>query len=144
VNKVPFFANVSDHIKFTTADIANRKIKQLVLASQHVQAVYAARDFRIKFMLMDGEFVPMKHALATAGIVINTTSAKEHVPKIKRQIRVIKERVRATRHTLPFKVIPLLMIIDLIYSSILWINASHPKAASALPAAVWKLRPGTR
>ena len=64
--------------------IANRKLKQLVLASQHVQAIYAARDFKIKFMIMDGEFVPLKHDLATAGIVLNTTAANEHVSKIER------------------------------------------------------------
>jgi hypothetical protein len=102
INKVPFFATISDHIKFTTTEhIANRKLKQLVLASLHVQAIYAARDFKIKVMIMDGEFVPLKHNLATAGIVLNTTAANEHAPKIERQIHVIKERVRATRHTLP-------------------------------------------
>jgi hypothetical protein len=40
INKVPFFATVSDHIKFTTTEhIANHKLKQLVLAdaSLHVQ-----------------------------------------------------------------------------------------------------------
>jgi hypothetical protein len=41
---------------------------------------------------------------------------------------VIKERARAARYTLSFKVIPLLMLIDLIYSSILWINAFPPKS----------------
>ncbi len=76
---------------------------------------------------MDREFVPMKHELASAGIMLNTTAANEHVPKIERQIRVIKERVRATRHSLPFKLIPLLMLIELIYSSTLWINAFPPK-----------------
>ena len=119
INEVPFFATVSDHIKFTTMKhIANRKLKQLVLASQHVQAIsYAASDFKIKVMIMDGEFVPLKHDLAIAGIVLNATAANEHVPKIERQIRVIKERVSATRHTLPFKVIPLVMLVDLVYSS---------------------------
>ena len=77
---------------------------------------------------MDGEFVPMKHELASAGIILNTTSTNEDATKNERQIRVIKERVRATRHTLPFKVIPALtMFIELIYSSILWINAFPPK-----------------
>ena len=128
VNQVPFFATVSDHIKFTTAEhIVSRKSHQLVQASKHVQALYAARGFSVKYMLMDGEFVPIKHELASAGIILNTTSANEHVPKIERQIRVIKERVRATRHTLPFTMIPLTMLIELIYSSILWINAFPPK-----------------
>jgi hypothetical protein len=80
---------------------------------------------------MDGEFVPLKHELASRGIVLNTTSANEHVPKIERQIRVIKERVRATRHTLPFKVLPLIMLIELVYSSIPWINAFPPKGGAS-------------
>jgi hypothetical protein len=40
---------------------------------------------------------------------------------------VIKERVRATRHTLPFKVIPLTMLIDLVHSTTIWLNAFPPK-----------------
>jgi hypothetical protein len=74
---------------------------------------------------MDGKSVPLKHDLASIGIVLNTTAT---VPKIEHQIRVIKERVRATRHSLPFKVIPLTMLIQLIYSSILWIYAFPPKS----------------
>jgi hypothetical protein len=76
---------------------------------------------------MDGEFVSLRHNSSLAGIVLNTTAANEHVPKIERQIRVIKECVRATRHTLPFNTIPLIMLIGLISSSILWINAFPPK-----------------
>jgi hypothetical protein len=79
-------------------------------------------------ILMDGEFVPLKHDLFMAGIVLNTTAAIEHVPKIERQIRVIKEHVHATRHTLPFKMIPLIMLIDLIYSSLR--SAMFPPALS--------------
>ena len=37
---------------------------------------------------------------------INLTAANEHEPFIERRIRVIKERVRALRHTLPFKRLP--------------------------------------
>ena len=59
VNKVPFFATIT-----TFVHTLNRKIKQLVQVSKHVQAVYRARSFRIKYyMLMDIEFVPMKHEL---------------------------------------------------------------------------------
>ena len=52
---------------------------------------------------MDGKFVPMKHELASVGIIHNPTSTNEYVPKIERHIRVIKERVSATRRTLSFK-----------------------------------------
>ena len=51
VNKVPYFATISDHIKFTTAEhIINCRIEQLVQASKHVQAVYSARGLRIKYI----------------------------------------------------------------------------------------------
>jgi len=127
VNKIPFFATISDHIKFTTAEhINNQKLQQLIQASKHVQAIYDARGFEINSMLMDGKFVPLKHELASLGIVLNTTAANQHVPKIEQQIRVIKERVRATRHTLPFRVIPLTMLISMINTSVLWINAFPP------------------
>jgi hypothetical protein len=70
-----------------------------VLATQHVQAVYSARGFQVKSMLMDGEFVSLKYDLSLLSIVLNTsTAANKHIPKIECQIRVIKERVRATRH----------------------------------------------
>ena len=61
------------------------------------------------------------------GIQLNLTAANEHVPRIKRQIWVIKEHVRAIRHTLPFKVIPLLMLIEMIYHATMWLNAFPPK-----------------
>jgi len=128
VNKVPFFATISDHIKFTTVQhVSSRKIVELIKCSKNAKATYSARGFNVTTMLADNEFVPMRHDLAAEGIMLNTTAASEHVPKIERQIRVIKERVRATRHTLPFKVIPLPMLIESIYSSPLWINAFPPK-----------------
>ena len=64
-------------------------------------------------------------------IQVNLISTKEHVPKIEHHIRVIKERGRSTRHTMKFKVIQLIMLIDLIYSSTLWINAFPPKGGAS-------------
>jgi hypothetical protein len=84
LNQAPFFATVSDHIKFTTVEqILNQKIQQPVQASKHVHAMHTSHSFQIKYvMLMDGEFVHMKHKLASAGIILNTTCANEHVPTI--------------------------------------------------------------
>jgi hypothetical protein len=84
--KAPFFATISDHIKFTTAEhIANRKIKSLMQASKHVQAIYAARGFHVKSMLMDGEFVPLKYDLSSIGIILNITAANGHVVGVRDQ-----------------------------------------------------------
>ena len=128
INKVPFFGTVSNNIKFTTSEhLASRKIKNILTAVQHVRTLYHARGFKVQTLLMDGEFAPLRHNLANLNITLNVTSANEHVPQIERQIRVIKERVRSTRHTLPFKSIPASMLVELDYFSTMWINAFPPK-----------------
>jgi len=42
---------------------------------------------------------------------LNLAGANEHVPEIERRIRVVKERMRALRHGLPFNRLPRLMTI---------------------------------
>ena len=76
---------------------------------------------------MDGEFVPMKTALLKMSVSLNKASVLEHMPEIERQHRVIKEQARACFHSLPFKMIPKIMILEMIYNCVLWINAFPPK-----------------
>ena len=76
---------------------------------------------------MDGKFVPLHDDLTKMGIDLNVTVANEHVPLIKWQIRVIKEHIHATRHSLPFKYIPLLMLLKMVYTWTKWINTFPPK-----------------
>ena len=45
---------------------------------------------------------------------MNLTSASEHVPEIERRIRVVKERARAVRHSLPFNRIPKILLIHIV------------------------------
>jgi hypothetical protein len=66
--------------------------------------------------------------MLTHGIHLNTTAASEYVPDVERQIRVLKERARALRRTLPFKIIPSRMIIEMIANVVLWINAFPPSS----------------
>ena len=60
-------------------------------------------------------------------IKLNTTAAKEHVGTAERAIRTVKERSRAVRHTLPFKRLPLIMLIEMVYFCVLWLNAFPAK-----------------
>ena len=78
-------------------------------------------------MLMDGEFAPLMVALEQLKILLNTTAANEHVPLVECMIRVLKERTRATRHTLPFSCIPRIMLVELVLNSCFWLNAFPPK-----------------
>ena len=128
VNQVPFFATISDNIRLTTALYCkNRTKKQLVSAMGTVVKIYSARGFNVRTAKMDNEFSHMEEDFKDLGLQLQTVAADAHVPKIERQIRVIKERVRATRHTLPFKVLPLLMLVELVYHSVMWLNAFPPK-----------------
>jgi hypothetical protein len=77
---------------------------------------------------MDREFECMRDELITHRINLNTTAASEDVPNVERQIRVLKERARALRSTLPFKIIPGRMIIEMLVNVVLWINAFPPSS----------------
>jgi hypothetical protein len=56
------------------------------------------------------------------GPMVNLASANEHVPDIERRIRVVKEQCRATRHSLPFKIIPKLMTIHIVLNVVKLLN----------------------
>ena len=128
VNQIPFLTSISRHLKFTTAEtLQNRTTSQLVQCVTNVKALYTKRGFNVTAAFMEGEFVPMRTALLKMGVLLNTASALEHVLEIERKQKVIKERARACRHSLPFKMIPKIMIIEMIYNCVLWINAFPPK-----------------
>jgi hypothetical protein len=59
---------------------------------------------------------------------LNTTSTDEHVPDIERQIFLMKERARDVRSTLPFKVIPFRITIELVYYVHFWLKAFPPQS----------------
>ena len=63
--------------------------------------LYSRGGFQVGTVLMDNEFEKLTSLVPI--IQINTTAAKEHVPEIKRRIRLIKERGRGILNTLPLK-----------------------------------------
>jgi hypothetical protein len=73
---------------------------------------------------MDGKFECLRKDIT--GVQLNTNAADEHIPYIERQIRFIKERFRSIRSTLPFKMIPNQMIIELLNFCVLCLNAFPP------------------
>jgi hypothetical protein len=83
--------------------------------------LYARGGFQVGTVLMDNKFEKLRNLVPI--LTINTTAAKEHVPEVERKIRLIKERGRGTLNTLPLKKMPRLMLIELIYHVVLWLNA---------------------
>ncbi|KAG7361762.1 hypothetical protein IV203_036863 [Nitzschia inconspicua] len=60
-------------------------------------------------------------------IEYNLATANEHVPQAERNIQTIKERVRATYHSLPFKAIPKLFIKEPMAETANKLNFFPPK-----------------
>jgi hypothetical protein len=77
---------------------------------------YLQRGFHIPVVHADGEFAPLKPLIESipGGPVVNLASAKKHVPEIERCIWVVKERCRATRHSLPFERIPKITTVHIV------------------------------
>jgi len=130
VNKIPFFLTLSRKICFTTVNhLANRTVAEIFKAFKEIYQYYLQRGFRITTVHADGEFEPVA-ALITSmpgGPAVNLASANEHVPEIERRARVVKERCRASRHDLPFKRIPKLLTIWLVFNVVKLLNFFPPK-----------------
>ena len=123
VNKIPFVTTIIRHVKFTTVKvIQKRKKSQLSECIKNVVAIYTQRVFKENHALLDGEFVPLRTDLLNMGIIANFATRNEYVPEIERQHRVIKERARACRSTLPFEVLPQLPLVEMVNNCALWIN----------------------
>ncbi len=83
--------------------------------------MYGRASFRVRSILMDGEFEKVKGLMPT--VECNTTAAKEHVSKTERSIRMVKEHTRGIVTMLPFTHIPRRMKIEFVYFTVLWLNA---------------------
>ena len=95
---------------------------QLSESIKNVIAIYTQRGFKVEHALLDGEFVPLRTKLLKMVICANFATHNEHVPEIKRQHRVIKERARACRSNLPFEVLPEFLPVEMVNNCALWIN----------------------
>jgi hypothetical protein len=71
-------------------------------------------------MITDNEFQSFKDGIEELGLAVNVVSKNEHVPEVKRQNRVIKERARTIVKTLPYKKISMNMSIALIQYAVVW------------------------
>ena len=126
VNKIPFLMTISRSIKFGTSEMIHRRdATQILRAINNVKAIYRKRGFRVIRVHADNEFESLRGDLLADPqhpVDLNTASNDEHVPEIERYIRTVKERARCVWNTMPFKRIPTRMVVELIYSSVFWLN----------------------
>ena len=125
VNKIPFFLTLSRKICFTAVNhLADRTVPQIFKAFKEIYQYYLQRGFRITTVHADAEFEPLTTLIKAlpGGPDVNLASTNEHVPEIERRIRVVKERCRATRHSLPFQRIPKLLTIHIVFHVVKLLN----------------------
>ena len=104
VNGITFLTTVSRHIQYRTAQYVKH---QTAIAYREalgqIFRIYNAGGFRITMIHCDNEFRPLVEPLENEfNVAMNFANPQEHVPEAERNNRVIKERVRATYHRLPY------------------------------------------
>ncbi len=122
VDGMAFLITVSDRIKFITAE--HVPVQTAMNLSKHltwVLQVYERAGFRVRTILMEGEFEKVRALILR--VECNTTAAKEHVSTEERAICMVKERTRGLLGTLPFQHLPRCLKIEFIYFMVLWLNA---------------------
>jgi acetolactate synthase regulatory subunit len=127
VDGTAFLLTVSRRIKFVTAE--HLTVRAALSLSKHmtrVLEVYGRAGFRVRSILMDGEFKKLKPLMPR--VECNTTAAKEHISEAERTIRTLKEQIRGLLEMLPFTYIPKRMKIEFIYFMVLWMNAFPVKS----------------
>ena len=58
-------------------------------------------------------------------INVNMTGRDEHMPETERFIRTVKVRTRAIVNTLLFKILPNLLIVEIVYNAVFWLICLH-------------------
>ena len=130
VNKIPFFLTLSRKICFSAVThLANRTVPEIFKAFKEHYVYYLQRGFRIVTVHADGEFAPLKPLIEAlpGGPRVNLASANEHVPEPERKIRVIKERARSVRHSLPFERVAKVLTIAIVLHVTKMLNFFPPK-----------------
>ena len=132
VDGTAFLLTVSWRIKFITAE--HLPVRTALSLSKHMTRmleVYGRAGFRVRSILMDGEFKKLKPLMPR--VECNTTAAKEHVSEAEWMIRTLKEQMRGLLGMLPFTYIPKRMKIEFIYFIVLWMNTFLVKSGISKP-----------
>lgn len=145
VNKIPFLVTRSWNIKFATLkNIKSRSAKVLSCTIKQVINIYRQNGFQVTLALMDGKFEPLCTDLAKSSCLLNTGAANKHIPDIERFIRVIKERTRAIKNTLPSQRIPRQIWVKMVKFSLSWLNAFPQKGGVSATISPRVLATGTQ
>ena len=111
VNSLPFLFTSSRGIIIVTIEYSpSRFAKRLVNTLNRGIMIYGTAGFIVQTAMMDYEFEKLKTLMPN--ITLNTMAPNDHVGKIEQKIQVIKENAQCTVNTLPYPMLPNLMLIN--------------------------------
>ena len=123
LNNIPFVTSISAHIHYgTTGAIDNMTCPKLENELKNIIRSYTARSFRVVLILVGIQFKALKDRNAVDA-AFNVVARGEHVTKIKRFYKVIKERCRCYYAMIHFQSLPRIMIVHLMMTVMFYINA---------------------
>lgn len=108
IPKLKFLITVADKLEFITGhNIPNKELDTIFPHLEAIIHLYRLRGYRVVWLLTDMEFAGLQERLLGLDVRLNITSANEHVGRVERCIRTIKEDVRTILASLPFNKYPL-------------------------------------
>ncbi len=127
VNGLPFLVTSLRGISLVMIKfLPSRTAKLLANSMERVIRIFGRAGFIVQTSMMDMEFEKLRDLLPN--VALNTTAAQEHEGRIEWKIRVIKERARGTISTLPYEMLPKLIIIELMHFCVMWMNSFPVKS----------------
>ena len=124
MNKIPFLLTLSRKICFSTVTHLSDQKAGTIYAAFKFFMYYLQKGFQIMTVTADNQFAPLAELMyeLPGAPMLNLTSANEHEPYIERRIRVVKERKRAVRHSMPFTSIPSKMLTHMVFFVVKLLN----------------------
>jgi hypothetical protein len=130
VNGIKFLISYSKHIGLIQTYCVRKNNREAILECilKMIQTYKSRSVFNVVTIEADGAFESIKHELQDEPyhIKLTTCDADRHVESVERQIRFLKERIRAVRLMMPYDKLPKRFTIEMVHRVTLLIN-SLPK-----------------
>ena len=141
VDRKPFFTSISKKIMFTTAEALPNRLKNAVMgAAGRTIAYYKIYGFKVKLIIADNEFGPIRDQLMDSkGVELALAAPDEHVREVERNIRVIKERICSVLADMPYDKLPSNFKKELILICVILLNLIPRKAGLSKAISPWTI-----
>ena len=113
VQRLPFIHAISRKVWYRQAVAIPDRTKATMMSFVNKSVLkYTSRGFEVIDAHADKEFECLHGSLGNISLEI--CGPDEHVPEVERSIRTMKETMRATAHSLPYRRLPKIMIVELV------------------------------